>query len=107
MNKPKPATGTVTEHGDRKQFGKGPSVSNTPLKKSGTNPEAPLLREKAPHGAKSPVERPNQPLGTNRHVAVDEAHPAGRDSTSSTFRAPRGGESHNPVDCGYTKPGKM
>ena len=79
-----------------------------PLKKSSVNPESPLLKEASPRG-KSISEPPKINAGATsgsggKRVINTETHPS---KTSSTFTAPRQGESHNPVDCGYTKPGKM
>lgn len=75
-----------------------------PLKKSGANPNPPMLEEGKPRGKGMPPTRPNLPGSEKNHVILTEAKPAGRNSTSSTFRAPRGGESHDPAECGYTKP---
>ena len=78
-----------------------------PLKKSTTNPPAPLLAEGHPRGKTPPPARPNTPLGTNRHVAVDEAKPISGNNKGSIFAAPRKDGGMSPAECGYTKPGKM
>ena len=77
------------------------------FKKSSTNPEPPHVAEGKAHAAKSPVTRPNEPLGTNRHVAVDEAKPHGRQNLSSTFSAPRKDTPHDPMEAGFTHLGKV
>lgn len=110
--KPKPGTGAVTQHATNKQFGKGPGVTNHPLKKSTANPEAPSLKEASPRAKGVPM-APKVNEGTDgkasgaKRIIQTEIKPAGRNSTSSTFTAPRSGESHDPLQCGYTKPGKM
>lgn len=76
------------------------------LKKSGTNPPAPLLKEASPRGKGMPGNPPQAKAKTGGSTAgmmLAGVKPAGRNSSSSTFRAPRGGESSDPSCCGYTK----
>lgn len=73
-------------------------------KKSTTNPEPSLLEEVKGHGASAPKTRPNSPDSTKNRVILTGASPS---RTSSTFTAPRKEPSCAPMDCGYTKPGKM
>jgi hypothetical protein len=108
----KPSTGKTTEHADNKQFERGSGVKNVPLKKSPVNAEPPNQMEAKPRGKSVPM-APKINEGTNgqadgaKRVISTEAKPAGRNSTQSTYRAPRGSESSNPVECGYTKLGKV
>lgn len=77
------------------------------LKKSTANPPAPVLAEAKSHKAGAPKTVPNRPGSASGHVLQSEAKPAGRNSSSSRYTAPRKEGSHNPLECGYTKPGKM
>ena len=76
-----------------------------PLRKSTVNPQPPVLTEGHPRGKGVSSAAPTKvgSMGGGR-VLVDEAKPAGRNSTDSTFTAPRKEPSHNPAECGYTKP---
>lgn len=76
------------------------------LKKSTTNPAAPLLEEGHPRGARSPITHPNSPDSTANRVILSEGKAAGRNSSSSTFTAPRKEGGHSPYECGYTHLGK-
>lgn len=105
----KDGMGKSTQHGDNKQNERGSGVTNHPLKKSTANPQAPSVQEGKSHAAGAPKHAPQAKAksGNNegRHtVAVMEGHTS---KTSSTYKAPRSEGSHNPVECGYTKPGKM
>lgn len=110
--KPKVGTGAASQHGTNKQFGKGPGVTNVPLKKSTANPQPPMLAEAKPRGKSVPM-APKINAGTGgspdgaKRIINTEAHPAGRNSSSSTFRAPRVEGSGSDLERGYTKPGKM
>lgn len=73
------------------------------LKKSGANPEPPLIKDADGHKG-SPVTRPNSPKSESNRVIYSDASPS---KSSSTFKAPRKEPSCAPMDCGYTKPGKM
>lgn len=101
----KDGMGKSTQHGDNKQGSNGPGVTNHPLKKSTANPQPPSQQEGKAHAAGAPKQPPQAAAKTGAKsgrgtVAVVEGRPS---KTSSTYRAPRGGESHNPVECGYTK----
>lgn len=101
----KPGVGKSTEHSTNKQFGKGPGVTNVPLKKSPVNPDAPLIKDASGHKG-APVTRPNTPKSTENRVLLEQ-NQAGKSRTSSTFTAPRKESGGSAVECGYTKPGKM
>src|SRR5689334_15908355 len=105
----KPGTGDSTQHGDNRQGSNGPGVKNVPLKKSTANPQPPSQQEGKPHAAGAPKHAPQAKAKSGNSegrntVAVVEGHTS---KTSSTYRAPRSEGSSNPVECGYTKPGKM
>ena len=82
-----------------------------PLKKSTTNPIAPIVTEASPRGKSVPM-APKINAGTGsqadgaKRVIQGEAKPAGRNSSSSTFSAPRKDGGTTPAECGYTKLGK-
>lgn len=105
----KKADGAVTQHATKKQFGSGGGVTNVPLKKSTVNPTQPNVYEGKSHKASAPkspptaAEKKGKPAGT---VAVNEAK-AGGGSGRNTFTAPRREGGHDPLECGYTRPGKM
>lgn len=71
-----------------------------PSKKSG---HSPLLEEANPRGKQAPVTKPNSPDSTRNRVIITDASGA---KHSQTFTAPRKEGSMNPMECGYTKPGK-
>lgn len=71
-----------------------------PSKKAGM---APLIAEAKGGGGKPPVTKPNSPDSTRNRVIVSEASGA---KHNATFTAPRKEGSMNPMECGYTKPGK-
>lgn len=107
----KKGDGAVTQHGTNKQFGKGPGASNTPLKKSSTNPTQPNIQSVKGHGGSAPKSPPQatakQGNDTGRHtVLLTEKKAAGRDSTKSTFTAPRKGDSSDPLQAGFVRLGK-
>jgi hypothetical protein len=110
MSKLKAGTGDVTHHATNKQFGKGPGAHNVELKKSPVNPNPPLRAETpAMHKGKGvgPA-RPTKPqVDDERRVLQDEKAAAGRNSTHSTFTAPRKDGPHDALQQGFTKPGKM
>lgn len=81
--------------------------------KSKANPNPPNVAEGKNHYAKGVPMAPKinegtdgQPDGAKR-VINTEVKARGRDSTRSTYTAPRKGDSHDPMECGYTRPGKM
>lgn len=80
-------------------------LSKGHLAKTTTNPQPPLEARASGHGKGVASVKPTKPLvDDSRRVLESQASAKGRDSSSSTFKAPRGGESHNPAECGYTKP---
>jgi len=106
-DKLKNGMGDASEHPENRQNERGAGVTNTPLKKSPTNPEQPSVREAKARAPSTPVERPNEPLGKRGHVAQDEIAAKGRNSTGSTFRAPRKEGSREPTEAGFTHLGKV
>ena len=79
------------------------------LKKSTTNDPAPLLKEISARGKGMPSEPVRAAAKTGgktpaNTVGLVEIKPKG--NTTSTFRAPRRGDSCSPMECGYTKLGK-
>lgn len=103
----KKADGAVSQHATNRQFERGPGVKNVPLKKSTTNPEPTMIAQNqpTPHKGK-PVTRPNSPASDAGRVLLEQ-NQAGSHKTGSTFRAPRSSGSSDPLQTGYTKPGKM
>lgn len=76
------------------------------LKKSTANPNPPNLKEISPRGKGIPSNPPQAAAktgGSKAAVIQTEIKPAGRNSSSSTFTAPRKGDSGDPMHCGYTK----
>lgn len=106
MKGAKPGTGDASQHATNKQFGKGPGATNVPLKKSTVNPQPPLLIDAKPRGKSVPMAPKINAEGNAKRVIDAEASPAGRNSSSSTFNAPRKDNGSNPVELGYTKLGK-
>jgi len=82
------------------------------LKKSTVNPEQPNIKD-APAASKGMGKQPPQAAAKTggkepaKNIAQVEIQPAGRNSSSSRYTAPRKEGSSAPFDCGYTKPGKM
>ena len=77
-----------------------------PLRKSSANPPPPLIEEGKPRGKGMGSAAPTTPTSTAGRVLLSEGKPTGRDSSDSTFRAPRKEGGMSPAECGYTKPGK-
>ena len=76
------------------------------LKKSTVNPPAPLLAEKSPRGKGIPGNPPTareKTGGSTAAVLRTEIKPAGRNSSSSHYTAPRKECGSSPFECGYTK----
>ena len=124
MSDLKKGTGDATEHPINRQNERGAGVKNQPFTashgpdksqnkvqgnrwKSMVNPNQPNQGEIKNKTPAAPVTRPNEPLGKSGHVAQAEIAPHGRQNTSSTYRAPRKEGGHDPLEAGYTKPGKM
>lgn len=108
----KSGDGAATQHATRKQFGGGGGPANHPLKKSPVNPTQPNVDEAKAHAASKPKMAPQatakEGSKDGRHtVTATNVSGAGRNSSSSRYTAPRGKESSDPMQCGYTKPGKM
>jgi len=109
MSSVKPGTGASTQHPMNRQRENGPGVKNVPLKKSTANPQPPSLQEAKPRAKGVPM-APKINAGTDgkadgaKRIINTEAKPAGRNSTSSTFRAPRSEGSGSDLERGYTKP---
>ncbi len=121
MSKLKPGTGEVTRHGDNKQNEHGAGSRPSPFEKSHgpntaqnkvqgvawkskANPNPPNQAEIKNRAPSSPVTRPNEPGSDKNRVLQKEASPAGRNSSNSTYTAPRKEGSSDPMERGYTKP---
>lgn len=114
MSALKKGTGDVTHHGDNKQNERGSGVTNHPLKKSTVNPVQPNVAEGKAHAASAPKIAPQATEkkggSEGRHTVIQtEKKPAGRDAAigKSTFQAPRKDGGNDPLERGFTKPGKM
>lgn len=77
------------------------------MKKSTVNPSADLIKDVSATKPKPHVTPKINQGADGKRVIHAETKPAGRNSSSSTFNAPRKEGSHDPLTCGYTKPGKM
>lgn len=113
MSKVKSGMGDASEHKTNKQFGKGPGVTNHPLKKSTVNPTPPVLKEGTERAKNVPMAPKINEGATGktggRRIINSEGSPAGRNAASakSTFRAPRSESGGSVTDIGYTKLGKV
>jgi len=70
-----------------------------------TNPPPPNVDEARATRPGMPSE-PAGPASTRGRVILSEAKPAGRNSSSSTFTAPRREGGGSAAELGYTKPGR-
>ena len=80
-------------------------LSSGKLKKFDPSGPAPTISGPEGHGGKAPVTRPNSPDSTKNRVLLTEG--STKHSGAGKFTAPRKEGSHDPAECGYTKPGKM
>lgn len=125
MSALKKGTGDATHHGDNKQNERGPGATNHPFEKSKGPNTSQNMVDASKWKSRANPNPPNQGEAKNtapkvhmtpkinegtggqadgaKRVINGEAKPAGRNSTSSTYTAPRSEGSKDPMERGYTK----
>jgi len=79
-------------------------ASSVDKQSAGAPTPSPLLKEASAQHAQSPVTKPNNPLGVNRHTTISGPNgDAGKGNGGSTFTAPRKGSGGGLNETGYTR----